>query len=145
MSKKFQIALKSISDASLIHMPMMYLFNAMVSCSVLFNYLTISNIIYLILDIDQCAIGNGNCSHICVNDIPYYHCDCPPGGQLDPTKINCIFNANCRMTDNNFTCTCRSGYEDLGLKDLNCTGKTQDKYTKRNETLLGVYHQTILF
>ena len=77
----------------------------------------------LFTDVNQCAINKGNCSHICVNDIPFYHCDCPSGGQLDPTNRTCIFNANCSNTNDTFTCNCISGYEDRGVQDLNCTGK----------------------
>lgn len=66
-------------------------------------------------------MNNGNCSDTCVNDYPYHHCECPPGGQLDPTNLyTCVFNAICNET----LCNCLPGYEDI-LRDnvLNCTGK----------------------
>lgn len=76
----------------------------------------------LFVDINECGVNNGNCSHICVNEIPFYHCDCPSDGQLDPTNRTCIFNANCSMENETFTCDCLSGYEDLDSDNLNCTG-----------------------
>ncbi len=74
------------------------------------------------LDIDECARSNGNCSHICVNDIPYYHCDCPPGGQLDQSNTTCIFNANCTVENGQFSCECLSGFQDPNPLHFNCSG-----------------------
>ena len=31
----------------------------------------------LILDIDECAVSNGGCSHKCVNTAGGYKCECP--------------------------------------------------------------------
>lgn len=75
-------------------------------------------------DIDECMLDNGNCSHLCVNDIPYYHCDCPFGGQLDPSNRTCVFNANCAVSDGQVTCQCLPGYRNVSSdRILNCTGE----------------------
>ena len=66
-------------------------------------------------------MANGNCSHICVNEYPSYHCDCPPGGQLDPTNLTCVFNANCSTLSG---CECLPGYSDsTSNQSVNCTGE----------------------
>ena len=73
----------------------------------------------ILTDIDECSIANGNCSHTCVNEYPSYHCDCPPGGQLDPTNLTCVFNAVCTSD----ACQCLPGYTDSSMDhSLNCTG-----------------------
>ena len=75
-------------------------------------------------DIDECMVDNGNCSHVCVNEFPYYHCDCPPGGQLDPSNLTCVFNADCMVIGGEVRCVCSSGYRDDSSDGvLNCTGK----------------------
>jgi len=61
--------------------------------------------IVLYLDVDECATNNGNCSHICVNDIPFHHCE------------------KCSIQSNNITCNCQRGYIDLNFNGINCTGK----------------------
>ena len=76
---------------------------------------------------NECLVNNGNCSDICVNDSPYYHCDCPDGGQLDPTNLNCVFNAVCQPgpgSGEETVCECLPGYQDISTNGvLNCTGR----------------------
>lgn len=81
-------------------------------------------------DIDECLVNNGNCSDECMNDIPYYHCDCPAGGQLAPNNLTCVFNANCTDVGNEIICECLPGYSDVSMgRNLNCTGKRNVAYT----------------
>ena len=42
----------------------------------------------IISDVNECLVNNGNCSDICVNDIPYHHCECYDGDELDPTGFD---------------------------------------------------------
>ena len=75
------------------------------------------------LDIDECSVNNGNCSDICVNDIPYHHCECEDGDELDPTGFTCIHNVQC--SGKGVNCSCLPGYRDLSGEAFNCTGKLQ--------------------
>ena len=75
------------------------------------------------VDVDECSVNNGNCTDICVNDIPYHHCECEDGDELDPTGFTCIHNVECSGNRTNFTCSCLPGYEDTTTgQAYNCTG-----------------------
>ena len=76
---------------------------------------------FSLLDVNECLVNNGNCSDICVNDIPYHHCECNEGDELDLTGFICIHNVEC--SGRGVNCSCRSGYEDLSGEAANCTGK----------------------
>ena len=42
------------------------------------------------LDVDECAVSNGGCSHQCVNTVPGYRCECPdPELGLSPDGKTC--------------------------------------------------------
>uniref|UniRef100_A0A1B0FQQ1 Uncharacterized protein n=1 Tax=Glossina morsitans morsitans TaxID=37546 RepID=A0A1B0FQQ1_GLOMM len=73
------------------------------------------------LDIDECSIDNGECSHFCINLPGSYECTCPPG-YLPSTENNrsCIlFNAclqqnggcshNCHHINGHTNCSCPKG------------------------------------
>jgi len=52
-----------------------------------------SNFIYIhnfTLDINECLINNGGCSHNCINLDATYICTCPTGYELDSTRKNCV-------------------------------------------------------
>jgi len=40
-------------------------------------------------DIDECAINEGGCEHICSNTIGSFYCSCFTGYQLDSNGLNC--------------------------------------------------------
>ena len=88
-------------------------------------HFTVLNVFFLFVhpDVDECVNDNGNCSQICVNDQPGYHCECVPRDVLHPDGFTCIPNANCTSEDGNFACQCLPGYVDLttGI-NFNCTG-----------------------
>jgi len=42
------------------------------------------------LDINECAIGNGQCSQLCINTPGSFMCGCQEGYQLDINGRNCI-------------------------------------------------------
>ena len=68
-------------------------------------------------------MDNGNCSDTCVNDIPYHHCECDDGDELDPSGLTCIHNVECSGDGSNFTCSCLPGYADTTTNNsYNCTG-----------------------
>ena len=78
---------------------------------------------YSVPDVNECFVDNGNCSHICVNDLPGYHCECGSGDLLHPNGLTCIPNANCTGDLEMFHCECLPGYEDVTTEDsFNCTG-----------------------
>ena len=75
-------------------------------------------------------MDNGNCSDTCVNDIPYHHCECDDGDELDPSGLTCIHNVECSGDGSNFTCSCLPGYEDTTTNNsYNCTGKEHNYVT----------------
>ena len=79
---------------------------------------------------NECLPDNGNCSDVCVNDVPFYHCECPTGAQLDPANnLTCVFNADCSQETG---CECLPGYRNTSTdSSLNCTGK-QHAFTNEN-------------
>ena len=92
-----------------------------------FKFTKLSRIYKSYLDYNECLINNGNCSQICVNEIPGFHCECESGHILHPDGITCIGNAECSgNTVENFTCQCLPGYLDVDGTGFNCTG--QQKY-----------------
>ena len=75
------------------------------------------------LDYNECLISNGNCSQICVNEIPGFHCECESGQILHPDGRTCVANAQCSgSTVETFMCVCLPGYQDVDGTGLNCTG-----------------------
>ena len=45
--------------------------------------------IFLYLDVNECAIRNGGCAHICSNHIGGYHCSCRKGYVLARDAKSC--------------------------------------------------------
>lgn len=74
----------------------------------------------MFIDVDECLVDNGNCSDICINTIPHYHCDCTDGDELDATGFSCIRNVEC--SGEGVNCSCLPGYQDLTGTANNCTG-----------------------
>jgi len=78
----------------------------------------------ILVDYNECLIGNGNCSQICVNEIPGFRCECESGQTLHSDGLTCVANAQCSgSTVENFTCTCVPGYQDTDGTGFNCTGQ----------------------
>lgn len=85
------------------------------------------------IDIDECAVNNGNCTQVCVNDPGSYHCECAPGFEsanstgLNGTNGTTTGNSSLRCADidecllgscahdcenfpGSFQCSCRPGF-----------------------------------
>ena len=74
------------------------------------------------LDIDECSIDNGQCTHFCMNLAGSYACSCPPGYLLNTSdNRTCILvdvcldnNGGCTHACNNrngqVECSCPEGY-----------------------------------
>uniref|UniRef100_A0A6P4FNB6 Fibrillin-1 isoform X1 n=1 Tax=Drosophila rhopaloa TaxID=1041015 RepID=A0A6P4FNB6_DRORH len=74
------------------------------------------------LDIDECSLANGNCSHFCQNEPGGFRCSCPFGHALSEDMHTCQDIDEC--ADNNgqcsqlclnqpggFACACETGFE----------------------------------
>ena len=46
------------------------------------------------LDINECAIANGECEHECINTVGSFYCDCPGGHMLESNNRTCEGNEN---------------------------------------------------
>ena len=42
------------------------------------------------VDINECAVNNGNCSQMCINTIGSYRCSCVTGYLLNPDGRTCL-------------------------------------------------------
>ena len=49
---------------------------------------------YLSLDIDECLVNKGGCSHICINKPGSYRCKCQDGYKLAANKKTCLGNVH---------------------------------------------------
>ncbi|XP_012157231.1 fibrillin-1 isoform X2 [Ceratitis capitata] len=59
------------------------------------------------LDIDECSISNGNCSHFCLNFPGSFQCSCPPGLALSPVdNRTCLLLNACLHNNGGCTHTC---------------------------------------
>ena len=48
-------------------------------------------ILFTYLDVNECEVGNGGCSQICVDTFDGYCCMCRPGYELIPlTTFSCL-------------------------------------------------------
>ncbi|XP_034656896.1 uncharacterized protein LOC117894121 isoform X2 [Drosophila subobscura] len=74
------------------------------------------------LDIDECSLGNGNCSHFCLNLPGRFQCACPLGYALAEDGRTCqdideCLHSNgqctqlCLNQPGGFACACESGFE----------------------------------
>ena len=58
----------------------------------LHNNRTISKSLCCTLDINECDVKNGGCSHMCVNEPGSFSCRCSSGYELHTDKKTCIGN-----------------------------------------------------
>lgn len=80
-------------------------------------------------DIDECAVENGGCDHLCENSAGSHACTCRPGFELSRNERSC-FNINeciegthecdnngyCQDSEGDYECACKRGYELLENK-----------------------------
>ncbi|KAH8402834.1 hypothetical protein KR222_002263 [Zaprionus bogoriensis] len=86
------------------------------------------------LDIDECSMSNGNCSHFCINLPGSFECACPLGFSLEADGCNCRDQDECQLGNGNcaqiclnqpggFACACTAGFElardGFGCLDIN--------------------------
>lgn len=74
------------------------------------------------IDVNECSVSNGDCSHDCVNKPGTYHCLCPSGFRLLKNNRTCedineciqspsiCGTAKCKNMPNTYTCFCEEGY-----------------------------------
>ena len=60
---------------------------------------------FLTLDIDECALANGGCAHVCNNTDGSFSCMCDEGFELDEDGQQCI-GMNSVAAHSNFLETC---------------------------------------
>ncbi|KAH8365730.1 hypothetical protein KR093_003824, partial [Drosophila rubida] len=82
------------------------------------------------VDIDECHVNNGGCSHLCENVRGSFKCDCPEGYKLAENAQDCedinecsVDNGGCQETCLNepgsFKCACGAGKK-LSFDDRSC-------------------------
>ena len=49
---------------------------------------------FFILDIDECAVANGECGHNCINTEGSFYCDCREGFVLEDDGRQCEGNVD---------------------------------------------------
>ena len=54
----------------------------------------LSSLICTFLDVDECAIANGGCEHVCINTDGSFYCDCRDGHMLESNNRTCEGNEN---------------------------------------------------
>eukprot|EP00922_Rhytidocystis_sp_ex-Travisia-forbesii_P032867 GHVS01048887.1.p1 GENE.GHVS01048887.1~~GHVS01048887.1.p1 ORF type:complete len:415 (-),score=80.27 GHVS01048887.1:446-1654(-) len=94
-------------------------------------------------DVDECATGVSGCSHLCVNLLGSYACQCPRGYEMNEDQRTCVdvdeckkgggggpCDGRCHNTNGAFFCSCPPGY---GLDPV-----TGVRCIDRNECLQGV-------
>ena len=59
------------------------------------------SLIYTSLDVDECAIANGECEHECINTEGSFYCDCRGGHMLESNNRTCEGNENGRTCEGN--------------------------------------------
>ena len=60
-----------------------------------------------IIDIDECAVNNANCTHACTNTIGSYTCSCMAGYTLLSTDhLSCIGKGDIRFSFEQLRITC---------------------------------------
>ena len=45
---------------------------------------------YILTEINECLVNNGDCDHICTNTPGSYYCTCKTGYQLQPDRRKCL-------------------------------------------------------
>jgi len=59
---------------------------------------TLTYVTYIHADIDECAVDNGHCEHVCTNAVGSYQCSCRRGHFLAVNGRNCV-GKNSTKTD----------------------------------------------
>ena len=100
------------------------------------------------LDVDECASGNGSCTHTCNNMEGSYYCSCREGYKLASngkicSDINeCTVGVRCDHTcvnsDGSFHCKCAGGYLLNETDEKSCIGQfvSQVETKRKNSNLL---------
>jgi len=79
---------------------------------------------------NECASGNNNCSHLCINTFKSYQCQCFEGYKLDANGFDCHdideckemtheCSQNCINEIGSYRCECNEGYE-IAVDNRSC-------------------------
>jgi len=64
--------------------------NCLYKASLVLKTTCMLNLNLYAVDVNECENKNGGCSHKCANDWGSYHCECPPGYELDLNNRTCL-------------------------------------------------------